>query len=217
MLRKASEAVSEGNAPVHQEEELGFGQPAPVDEFREIKSQFDKLKELKGRLEQHLLSQEQDARQPRFAMEEADGHANTETRARTEGAATAVQAMRGDSCTAEQKVQDGPKTPITFGVEAEPPDLPCCKDALVEEGATSSESCLPSLEMRRRWLSSHRRSLHSHGDHLQRATSSVLRDRGDESREGLEDGKFMDFDSIRLVRQQQLLETACCSLLPEGR
>ena len=38
MLRKASEAVSEGNGPGHQEEEYGFGQPAPVDKFREIKS-----------------------------------------------------------------------------------------------------------------------------------------------------------------------------------
>ena len=38
MLRKESEAVSEGNGPVHQEEEFWFGQPAPVDEFREIKS-----------------------------------------------------------------------------------------------------------------------------------------------------------------------------------
>ena len=27
----------------------------------------------------------------------------------------------------------------------------------------------------------------------------------------------LDLDSIRLVRQQQLLETACCSLLLEGR
>ena len=38
MLRKASEAISENNGPVHQEEEYGFGQPAPVDGFREIKS-----------------------------------------------------------------------------------------------------------------------------------------------------------------------------------
>ena len=56
--------------------------------------------------------------------------------------------MRGDSCTAEQKVQDGPKTSITFGVEGKPPDLPCRENVLVEEGATSPESCLPSLEMR---------------------------------------------------------------------
>ena len=41
---------------------------------------------------------EQDARQPRLVME-ADGPANTKTRERTEGAATAVQAMHGDSCT----------------------------------------------------------------------------------------------------------------------
>ena len=148
MLRKASEAVSEGNGPVHQEEEFGFGQPAPVNGFREMKSQLDKLKELMRRLEQHLLSQEQDARQPRLVMEEADGHANTRPRERTNCAAIAVQAMRGDSCTTEQKVQDGPKTSIAFGVEAEPTDLPCRGDVSVEEGATSPESCLSSLEMR---------------------------------------------------------------------
>ena len=37
-LRKESKAVSEGNDLVYQEVEFGFGQPAPVDEFREIKS-----------------------------------------------------------------------------------------------------------------------------------------------------------------------------------
>ena len=30
---------------------------------------------------------------------------------------------------------------------AEPPDRPCREDVLVEDGATSPESCLPSLEM----------------------------------------------------------------------
>ena len=147
MLRKVSEAVSEGNGPVHQEEECGFGQPAPVDKFREIRAQFDKLKESMRRLEQLLISQEQDARQPRLAMD-ADGPANTKTRERTEGATTAVQAMRGDSCTAEQKVRDGSKTSFTFGVEAEPPDLRCREDVLVEDGAMAPKSCLPSLEMR---------------------------------------------------------------------
>ena len=67
---------------------------------------------------------------------------------RTEGTATAVQAMRGDSYTAETKVQDGPRTSITFGVEAEPPDLPCREDVLVEDGSTAPKPCLPSLEMR---------------------------------------------------------------------
>ena len=79
---------------------------------------------------------------------EEDGPADTKTHERTEGAATAVQAMRGDSYTAEQKVQDGPKISISFGMMAEPPDLPCREDVLVEEGATSPKSCLPSLEMR---------------------------------------------------------------------
>ena len=98
-------------------------------------------------LEQYSANLEQDARRPRLAME-ADGPANTQTRERTEGAATAVQAMHGDSCTTAQKVQDGPKTSISFGGMAEPPDPPCREDVLVEDGATSPESCLPSLEMR---------------------------------------------------------------------
>ena len=100
------------------------------------------------RLEQHLLSQEQDARQPRLAMEEAVGHANTKTQERMEDVTKAVQAIHGDSCTAEQRVQDRTKTSITFGVEAEPPDLPCREDVLVEDGATAPKLCLPSLEMR---------------------------------------------------------------------
>ena len=154
MLRKESEAVSESNGPVHQEEEFGFDQPAPVDEFREIKSllkrQRKKLDEfhdnMKRLFDQLAARLEQDARQPRLVME-ADGPVNTKTRERTEGALTAVQAMHGDSCTTSQKVQDGPKTSISFGVKAEPPDLPCREDALVEDGVTSPELCLPSLEM----------------------------------------------------------------------
>ena len=147
MLRKASEAVSEGNGPVHQEEKFGFGQPAPVDEFREIRSQFSKLLELMRRLEQHILSQELDARQPRLAME-ADGQASTKTRERTEGAATVVQAMRGD-CFSARRVEPGPTTNSTrFGVKAGPPALPCRDDSMVECGAAASESCLPSMEMR---------------------------------------------------------------------
>ena len=46
-------------------------------------------------MDQHVTSLEHGARQPRLAME-ADGPVNTKTRERTEGAATAVQAMRGD-------------------------------------------------------------------------------------------------------------------------
>ena len=133
---------------------FGSGQPKlgdvyrPSDESfdRGMKSHFDKLKEFMRRLEHHLKSQELDARQPRLAIE-ADGPANTKTCERTEGAATAVQAIHGDRCTTAQKVQDGPKTSISFGANAEPPDLPCREDVLVEDGATLPESCLPSLEM----------------------------------------------------------------------
>ena len=97
-------------------------------------------------LEKCLTRLQHDTRPPRLAME-ADGPVNTKNCERTEGAATAVQAMHGDSCTA-QKVQDGPKTSISFGVKAEPPHLPCREDVLVEDGAAAPKSCLPSLEMR---------------------------------------------------------------------
>ena len=79
---------------------------------------------------------------------EADRPANTKTRERTEGAATAVQAMRGDSCTTAQKVQDGPMTNSTcFSMMAELPALPCRDDVVVESGDATPESRLPSLEM----------------------------------------------------------------------
>ena len=39
-------------------------------------------------------------------------------------------------------------TSITFGVEAEPPDLPCRDDVLVEGGDAAPRSCLPSIKMR---------------------------------------------------------------------
>ena len=98
-------------------------------------------------LENRLTSLEHGARQPRLAMK-ADGPANTKTRERTEGAATAVQAMRGDSFSA-RRVEPGPNTNSTsFGVMAEPPALPCRDDVVVESGDTSPESCLPFLEMR---------------------------------------------------------------------
>ena len=118
-----------------------------MDEFREIRSQFSKLKELMRRLEQHMLSQEQDARQPPLAME-ADGQANTKTRERTEGAATAVQAMREDGFSA-RRVEPAPNTNSTsFGVKAGPPALPCRDDSVVESGTAAFDSCLPSMEMR---------------------------------------------------------------------
>ena len=95
-----------------------------------------------------FTSLEHGARQPRLAME-ADGHTNTKTQERTEGATIAVQVMRGDSCTTAQRVQDGPMTNSTsFGVKAEPPALPCRDGVVVESGDAAPRSCLPFLEMR---------------------------------------------------------------------
>ena len=93
-------------------------------------------------IDQRLTRLEHGARQPRLAME-SDGHANTKTQGRTESVATAVQAMRGDSCTAEQKVQDGPKTLITFGVEAEPPTA---AGGLLPTGQASTATRITSNE-----------------------------------------------------------------------
>ena len=162
MLRKASKAVPEGNDPVPQKEELGSGQPTLADIHRLCVERFDRMDSYSDRLDkkldeiseemrkmdQHVTRLEHKARQPRLAME-ADGPADTtKTRERTEGAATAVQAMRGD-CFSAHQVEPGPTTNSTsFGVKAEPPSLPCRDDVVVESGPVASESCLPSIEMR---------------------------------------------------------------------
>ena len=52
-------------------------------------------------MDQHAISIEHGARQPRLAID-ADGPADTKTRERTEGAATAVQATRGDGSSASR-------------------------------------------------------------------------------------------------------------------
>ena len=108
---------------------------------------------------------------------------NEKTRERTEGAAKAVQAMRGDSFSAK-RVQDGPKISTTFGVKAESPALPCRDDRLGRErrcGAKAVSLALgDALTNSRRRLTSHRRSLYDNEDHFLSATSSVLHNRGDE-------------------------------------
>ena len=98
-------------------------------------------------MDEHVTRLEHGARQPRLAIE-ADRQASTKTRERTEGAATAVQAMRGD-CFSARRVETGPNTNwISFGVKPGPPALPCRGDSVVESGAVAFESCLPSMEMR---------------------------------------------------------------------
>ena len=148
MLRKESEVVSKGNGPVHQQDEFGSDQPTLVDPSRKIEEIWDRtIGKIMSLLGQHLTSLEPDARQPRLAME-TDGPANLKTRKRTEGAATAVQAMHGDSCSAT-RVEPGLKTnSASFGMMAEPPDLPCRKDVWSRTAMRRPKSCLPSLEVR---------------------------------------------------------------------
>ena len=59
-----------------------------------------------------------------------------------------------------------------------------------------------ALTNSRWWFTSHRQTLYGDEDHLQPVTYSALLDRGDEFKED----EFEDSDSIRLVRQQFLLE-----------
>ena len=158
MLRKESEAVPIGNNPVPQQENFGSGQPMLEDVNRMMKGVFkvwdtkmDKLlrdyKENWSSVDQRLTRLEHDARQPRLAME-ANGPANTKTCERTEGVATAVQAMHGDSFS-DCRFDPGQKTNSTsFGMMAEPPALPCRDDVVVESGDAAPKSCLLSLKMR---------------------------------------------------------------------
>ena len=115
--------------------------------FDRWKRKLDVISDEMRSMDQHVTSLEQDARQPRLAIE-ADGQANTKTRECTEGATTAVQAMHGDSFSA-CRVDPGPMTNWTsFSMMAEPLALPCRDDVVVESGDAAPKSCLPSLEMR---------------------------------------------------------------------
>ena len=161
---------------------------------------LDELAEEMRVMDQRVASLEQDARKPRLAMV-ADGQADTKTRERKEGAATVVQAMHEDSCSAN-RVDFGPKiTSISFGVKAEPPALPCRDEVLVENGAAAPKSCLAPLGMR---SSTAAGSLLPTGK-----TSTATKTTFDHPTLWFcltRRDKFEDFDSTRLVRQQFLLE-----------
>ena len=107
---------------------------------------IDELIEMRA-TDQRLASLEQDARQPRLAME-ADGPAGEKTRGRTEGAAKADQAMHGDSCSAN-RVDPDPMCSTSFGGDfTGPPALSCSRDgALVDNGTAAPKSCLSPFEM----------------------------------------------------------------------
>ena len=151
-------AVPEGNGPISQTAYVMIRGINTLEDLRRVMWEaWNKVREEHGlkkpenqedlrAKDQHEASLEQDARQPRLAME-ADGPADTKTRERTEGAAKAVRALHGDSFSA-RRVDPGPKTNSTiFGVTAKPLDLSCRDDVLIENGDVSSKLCLPSLEM----------------------------------------------------------------------
>ena len=99
-------------------------------------------------MDQRLTRLEHGARQPRLAIE-ADGPANTKTRERTEGAATAVRAVHGDNCSAD-RVDPDSMCSTSFANDCTRPPAPTCsgENALVDNRAAAPKSCLPSLDMR---------------------------------------------------------------------
>ena len=119
----------------------------------------------------------------------------------------------GDSCSAN-RVDPDPSSPTSFGDDFPgPPALPYSRDdALVDDGAAASKSCLSTLEdahtNSHRCLTPRRHSLYSDENHLRPATSLVLPDRRD---------MFEDFNSMRLVLKQFLADKQQVSpLLAEG-
>ena len=144
-------------------------------------------------MDQRLTRLERGARQPRLVME-ADGPANTTTRERTEGAATAVQAMHGDSCSAD-RVDPDPMCPTSFGDDCTVPTTLLCsgENALVDNGAAAPKSCLTLGDVHnnsRRWLAPRRHDHYSDEDHFPPTAALVLLDRRD---------KFEDFSSTVYV------------------
>ena len=117
-----------------------------LEDFRQVMLEvwdrkLDNLTEDLRRADQRLANLEQDARQPRPAME-VDVQANTKTREHTEGAAKAVQAMHGDRFFVKH-IQDSPKGSTYFGEKFEPPAPPCGDDVVVENGAARSRVSHP--------------------------------------------------------------------------
>ena len=94
MPRKESGAVPEGNGPIPQQEEFGSGQPTLEGVYRlfeegfktmgryidQLKRKLDNTSDEEKSMEQHVTSLEQDARQPRLALE-ADGPEYEDSRA----------------------------------------------------------------------------------------------------------------------------------------
>ena len=117
--------------------------------FDQQEKKLNKFMEERRETQQRLASLEQDARQPRLAIE-ADVPSDTKTYERTEGAAAAVQAKHGHSCSVKS-VQAGRQVlPASVMTPSTGPlALPCSRDdALVDNSTAAPKSCLSPLEVR---------------------------------------------------------------------
>ena len=90
--------------------------------FDKSDRRLENLSDEMRRMDQRLASLEQDARQPRPAME-ADVQADKKIRERTDGATEAVQAKHGDSFS-PNRIDPDPIYSTSFGEKVEPPALP---------------------------------------------------------------------------------------------
>ena len=116
--------------------------------FDQQEKKLDEIMKMTRGTSQRVSSLEQDARQPRLAME-TDEPANTKTRERTEGAATEVQAMHGGSYSADRVDPDSMCSTSSGDNCTGPPAPPCSgENVLVDNRAAAPKLCLPSLEMR---------------------------------------------------------------------
>ena len=160
--RKNSKAVPEGDGLIPQEEYMVLDGIALEDLQRRIMSEavdkaFNKHfgqntenpEEMRATTVQRSASLEQDAWQPRLAIE-ADVIADKKTRNRTEGAAAANRAKHiGDSSSASQ-VDPDQMCSTSFGMKAKPSALPRRDEVLVDKGAAAPKPCLSPVEMRTR-------------------------------------------------------------------
>ena len=136
--------------------------------------------------------------------------ADNKTIKRTEGAATAVQAMHGNSFSAN-RVDPDPNSSTSFSDDFTGlPDLPCSgNDALVGNDAAAPKSCPSPLEMRTATAAG---GLLPTGK-TSTATMTILHQLRLPGRRD----KFEDFNSIRLAQQHFLQDKQPASTLKQNR
>ena len=148
---------------------------------------------------QRSASLEQNAQQPRLAME-ADVTKDTKTRKRTEGAAAAERVISRDNSSTE--VDPDPICLTSFGDDSTGlPALPCLRDPGRQRRSGAKVVSLTRGDAQansRRWLTPRWHSLYSDEDHLSPTAFFLELCRRDQ------ETYLQDINSIRLVLQQFL-------------